>query len=209
MQWVAMLTMFIDHAGIVWFPDSPSWRIVGRVAFPIYTYLIALGLTRTRSVPKYILRLGGLAIVSQLPFTLLFETWTINVIGTFFVSAVAVYWMERWRAFPLRFLIPLAAAVFMEIASFDYGAYGMALLLIYRYTSSHATMLSHFGLNLTYVFLFQAPLQMYSLVPTLAIAYAPAWFASSAYRAPSWLWRSFYPAHLALLYGLSFLTFRT
>ncbi len=201
--------MLIDHIGLVWFPDSPIFRVVGRIAFPIYAYLIALGLTRTRSVPKYLSRLGALAVVSQLPFTLLFETWTINVIGTFFVSAGAVYLTERWRAFPLRFLIPIAAAVFMEEVSFDYGAYGLILLLIYRYTKHHVTTLSHLGLNILYVLHFQAPIQHYSLVPTLAIAYAPAWFASAAFRAPGWLWRTFYPAHLALLYILSITLERT
>ncbi len=202
-----MLTMLIDHIGLVWFPDSPMWRIVGRIAFPVYTYLIAFGLTRARSVPKYLLRLGGLAVLSQAPFSLLFDTWTINVIGTFFVSAAAVYGMERIKGNPVGYLFPIGAALLLEAVAFDYGAYGLLLLLIFRYTTRHATLLLHFGLNILYVLLFQAPLQVFSIVPTLAIAYAPSVFATAAYRAPSWLWRSFYPVHLAFLFILTFVKF--
>ncbi|TLS50500.1 conjugal transfer protein TraX [Paenibacillus antri] len=208
MQWVAMITMLIDHIGIVWFPDSPIWRIVGRIAFPVYTYLIAVGLSRTRSVPKYLLRLALLAVISQAPFALLFDTYTINVIGTFFVSAAAVYGMERWKDNPLGYAFPIAAAVLLEAVAFDYGAYGLLLLLIFRYTTRHVTLLSHFGLNIIYVLLFQAPLQVFSILPTLVVAYAPSALAKASYRAPSWLWRSFYPAHLIVLYILAITLFR-
>jgi len=208
MQWIAMVTMLIDHIGIVWFPDSPIWRIVGRIAFPIYTYLIAVGLTRTRSVPKYIGRLALLAVISQVPFSLLFDTRTINVIGTFFVSAGALFLMERMKEHPLRWLWPIAAGVLMETISFDYGAYGLLLLLIYRYTKGHKTAVSHLGLNIFYVALFQTPLQLFSIVPTLAFAYWPSVAARTAYRVPNWLWRAFYPGHLLLLYLVSLNLFR-
>lgn len=40
MYWLAMLTMLIDHVGLVFFPTDPAWRIAGRLAFPIYAYAL-------------------------------------------------------------------------------------------------------------------------------------------------------------------------
>ena len=40
---VAMLAMFCDHAGKMLFPQYPIMRIIGRLAFPIYAYCLAVG----------------------------------------------------------------------------------------------------------------------------------------------------------------------
>lgn len=205
MQWIAMLTMLIDHIGIVWFPDSPGWRIVGRIAFPIYTWLVALGMSRTRSVPRYLRRLVLLALLSQIPFSLLFQTWDVNVIGTFAVSVAALYGMERMPPGNLlRYVWPVAAAVLMEWIGFDYGAYGLLLLAIYRYARGVAVPVLHLLLNIGYLLWIPAPIQMFSIVPSLVFASAGAVRAVAGPRVPSWLWRSFYPVHLAILYVLTF-----
>lgn len=212
MQWIAMITMLIDHAGIVWFPDSPVWRIIGRAAFPIYTFFIARGMDLTRNKAKYMQRLFLLAVISQAPFMLLFDTWDMNVIGTLAISVGALYLMERMPAAnALRFAWPAAAAVGMECLNslcgigFDYGAYGLLLLVIYRYARDRGVWLWHLALNFLYVALFLAPLQLFSILPSFWIAYGPA-SRTAARAVPRWLWRAFYPAHLAILYLLSLLT---
>lgn len=203
MQWVAMLTMLIDHIGIIWFPESLIWRVIGRFAFPIYAYYVAAGMVHTSDLRRYLARLLILAFISQLPFSLLFQTWTINVIGTLFVSVAAVYILERMPHASLRLGCILIAAILMETISFDYGAYGLLLILIYRYTASHAMWLSHFGLNLIYAWAGQSLVQIFSLFSTLVFAYAPKTSKLLKRTVPRWLWRSFYPVHLLLLYLLS------
>ncbi|MCI3926326.1 conjugal transfer protein TraX [Paenibacillus sp. TRM 82003] len=204
LQWIAMLSMAIDHIGIVWFPDSIGWRMIGRFAFPIYVYFVSVGMTRTSNPRRYVTRLATLAVVSQVPYSLLFETWMINVIGTFLVSVGAIYLMERMPGSSLRFGWIIGAAVLLESIEFDYGAYGLLLLLIYRYGSSHGMWIAHFALNAAYIMLFQAPIQMLSLLPTILLAYTGEhtrlWIG---YAAPKWLWRAFYPGHLLILYLLS------
>lgn len=202
MQWTAMITMLIDHVGIAWFSDSPVWRVIGRLAFPIYTYYVALGMVRTKNQRNYVTRLAMLAAVSQIPFMILFQTTGINVIGTFFVSAAAIYIFERYIADRFtRYASFTGVALALELFAFDYGAYGLGLLLLYRYTK-HTTMWSgHLAMNTAYWMLFGTPLQMFSILPTLLFAFVfpVADDLRTSPTVPRWLWRSFYPAHMLLL----------
>lgn len=208
MQWIAIVSMLIDHIGAVWFPDAPVWRLIGRLAFPIYAYYVTVGMTRTRDRRKYVVRLAWLAAVSQLPFMVLFNTWTINVIGTFLVSAFAIYRMEEAADPIIKWLWIAGAGLFMSFVPFDYGAYGLVLLLLYRYADGEWMWIGHLVLNGFFLLLNSVPVQVWSVLPTFLFAFtlqrAPARRADLKaavirYSAPRWLWRAFYPAHLTVL----------
>ena len=70
---IAIVCMLIDHVGAI-FPGTPDWfRLIGRIAFPIYAYFIAEGCIHTKNIEKYLLRLGIFALISQVPFALAFN----------------------------------------------------------------------------------------------------------------------------------------
>lgn len=62
---IALIFMFIDHSGKVLFNNLEEMRVLGRIAFPIYVWCMIVGFQRTRSVPKYLLRLAIVGIISQ------------------------------------------------------------------------------------------------------------------------------------------------
>lgn len=62
---IAIATMTIDHIGLFFFTYPNWWRIVGRLAMPIFVYLIATGIHQTRNLTKYIINLVVLAVVMQ------------------------------------------------------------------------------------------------------------------------------------------------
>jgi len=203
MQMLAMITMLIDHIGIVLFPEEPGWRYIGRIAMPLYAYALVIGYRMTRSVPKYMLRLAAIAVLSQLPYQWALigpdERPDINVVGSLLVCLCVLWLIDRLKHPVLGVIAVIAGCVLLELLRFNYGAYILLLVLIYRYTRNHIAVLLHFVLNLAFIYVGWFS-QMFSIFATMILFYAPYLLkAIDRIPVPRIVWRSFYPAHLALL----------
>jgi len=205
LQLIAMLTMLIDHIGIVFLEDQLWLRMVGRAAFPIYAYALVQGHRYTKSPSKYLIRLFALALLSQVPYQLALDPEGMNVIATLFMAAAVMQALDRMSPVWGKAGIVLGACAVMQLFPFDYGAYGLLLVLSFRYFASERLLFIHLLLNLAYVLVYGpgSMLQMLSIVPTLFIVYGPAaWKKLEQIRVRKWVWRSFYPLHLLALAAL-------
>lgn len=129
---LAMLAMTADHIGAVFFPEIPLLRWIGRLAMPVLCFFIGEGFRHTRSPRRYLLRLTGFALLSELPFDLAFyggiEWGHQNVYFTLALGLLALWaiqsrGMEGW-------LLALTAALAAELLGCDYGMYGVLLILL-------------------------------------------------------------------------------
>ncbi|KOP69201.1 conjugal transfer protein TraX [Bacillus sp. FJAT-18019] len=200
MQWIAMLTMLIDHVGLVFFPHQETWRIIGRISFPIYAYALVQGHYYTSSRTRYIIRLAIIGAISQIPYQLALHINGFNVVITLVAGALVLYILERSDSRLLSWMVVVAACALMSEFPFDYGAYGLLLILIFRYAQASWLVPLHIILNLVFWFLNNWELQIWSVIPTAVIAYGPQiWSKLESVRVSRWIWRSFYPLHLALI----------
>ena len=67
---IALVTMLIDHIGAIFYPDMIALRVIGRIAFPIYCFLLVQGFLHTSNLKKYMVRMGVFALLSEVPFDL-------------------------------------------------------------------------------------------------------------------------------------------
>mgnify|MGYP002310578445 CR=1 FL=1 len=136
---IACITMLIDHMGYTLFPGVMWLRCVGRVAFPIFCFLIAEGCVYTHDRKKYALRLLVFALLSEIPYNLMnsgmiWDPYDQNVLWTLLLGAL-VCWLMDWalkKCTPLSFMLTgavmLAAYWLLEIGNTDYGGWGMLLV---------------------------------------------------------------------------------
>ena len=62
---IALVFMFIDHSGKVLFSNAYEMRVLGRIAFPLYIWCMIVGFYCTSSVPRYLLRILLVGLISQ------------------------------------------------------------------------------------------------------------------------------------------------
>ncbi|WP_245837949.1 TraX family protein [Paenibacillus sp. FSL H7-0942] len=199
MQWIAMITMLIDHIGAVFFPHIIELRIIGRIAFPIYAFAVYIGYKHTRDVQKYIWRLFWIAIISQVPFMAAFNHYSLNVVWTLWSALLVLFVIDKLPSKLLAIPIVIGAGWFMEISQMDYGMYGLLLVLLFRYFQGPVLVVAHVVLNALYLLLHNSSVQMYSVLATAGIAIAQYYQAGFRMKGPRWVWRYFYPAHLAII----------
>lgn len=151
LKWIALITMTIDHFaasglfsqlayGMVgWRLADQLYmllRIIGRLAFPIYCFLLAEGFRYTRSRERYALRLGLFALISEIPFDLAacHVVWDWNDQNVFFTLLFGL--LALMLADPLyekgeqrkAFFIVLGFALAAELLRTDYGFFGVAVI---------------------------------------------------------------------------------
>ena len=207
---IALLTMIIDHVGAIFFSFEPNFRIIGRIAFPIYCFLLVEGYFHTRDVKKYSIRLLIFALVSEIPFDYAFfgELNNIhqNIFFTLFLGLMAVHVMEKYTLKNpiISFAGLFIAVILSEYLRTDYGVLGILYILTFyglrKMEGVQKVILMVIiisALNL----LLSGGLQFYSV---LAIPFIVAYNGKQGVR-NSFLKYGFYaayPLHLLILYFL-------
>lgn len=206
---MACVTMLIDHIGATLIPNM-NLRIIGRLAFPIYCFLLVEGIWHTRDVKKYAGRLAIGALLSEVPFDLLFFgriTWSYqSSMVTLLLGLAAVFWGRQKKNYWLPFAVCFFVAEFLNT---DYGGWGVALICMFAVTEEmpHRYWLQLAGMALvfwcmdSYVLTFgsfRIPIQFFGL-PALI----PIWLYSGKKLTHNWvaqwMFYLFYPVHLMVL----------
>ncbi len=228
---VAMIAMFIDHAGKMLFPQYPIMRVIGRMAFPIYAYCIAVGCVYTKDPLKYFKRIVLLALISQ-PFyavalghenaamyAVSFEEHPVQAAINFYVQSwtkpsillplafgILVIWTIRER----ELLLTLALALFCwKIqAKLDYGIRGLLLMILFylfcsRWWISLPVMVFYMG----WWGLKGAGYTLFDVsfgIQMFAMLALPLIYihTKSKIRINKWLFYFYYPAHMILIMAM-------
>ena len=136
---IAAILMVVDHVGLMFFPQHIVFRIIGRLSFPIFAFMIAEGARYTRNKAKYILMIGGLGFICQLAYFLFANDLYMCILVTFTLSIAMIYALQYFKKclfstdisiLPkilsgILFIATVAAVYVLNIyLQIDYGFYG-------------------------------------------------------------------------------------
>ncbi len=159
LKMIGIITMTIDHIGYIMYPDVTWLRIVGRIAFPIFAFLIAEGFRHTRDVNKYFIRLSVFALVIQLPFILFrifpnvlpsgmsIPSIPMNIFFTLALGLLILIILEKGLKYYIAIIPIIALAWFIEV---DYGIYGLLAIVIMYYFKNWKLLIAWILLNLLF-----------------------------------------------------------
>ena len=139
---IALVFMLIDHLGAVVFKSVPEMRILGRIAFPVYTWCMVVGFHYTRSVPRYLGRILLTGILCQPLYAyvmnhmgnsgnLFMDLMTVkpNIFLTLFLGLAAL-WGIREGKWGSRIWAPVAAIALATVLKADYGWKGVLFIML-------------------------------------------------------------------------------
>ena len=194
--------MALDHTGAVLYPSQIWFRCLGRIAFPIFCFLIVEGFFHTHDVRRYMGRLGVFALISEIPYDLAFRGVPLeyahqNVFFTLLIGIGMMVLLERNREWPVKAVILLLAMWLAVLIRSDYNFRGVLLIFVfYIFHESRWLAVTAGGL---WNFLYQGVIQKYGVLSVLPLAL----YNGERGRKMKYFFYIFYPAHLLLLYGIS------
>ena len=119
---LAIFLMLLDHISAYLFPDLAGLRIVGRLSFPLFGWLIANGYRHTSNVNRYLVRLLIFAFISQIPFSLVGNSIneplsSLNIFFTLWVGLSIIVLLDRFTLLPAKLAcIGLGGGLGMDFA---------------------------------------------------------------------------------------------
>lgn len=131
LKYFGLFLMVVDHVGFIFSIDA--FRIVGRLAFPIFVWALALGAKKTKNINKYVVRCLIFGLVSQPWFIYLFQTTRLNILFSFALYLIVYDYLKINLNWVNRFIVLLCACLFIAYIPIDYGYRGLALFLIFAY----------------------------------------------------------------------------
>lgn len=213
---IACLTMLMDHVGAVFYPGQLWIRAVGRIAFPIYCFLLAEGAHYTRNPRKYALRLFIGLLLSELPFDFglkgCFTLKNQSVMFTLLLGFLAIEAIGYLKNDFAKLLVCAAAIAAGQYLHTDYGGYGVALIILM--SQCRGSLVAQTGVLLLIAWAmnslrwpilgYRIPIEMFAVFAMIPIAFYSGKKATS-HPAVQWAFYLFYPVHLAVIAVIRFL----
>lgn len=212
LKWIAIVTMFIDHIGAAvvektWImgeaygkPLDIILRMIGRLAFPIFCFLMVEGFYHTRSRMKYLRNLFIFALISEIPFEIAFlgeMVWGLrNVYFTLLIGFIMMILIEkvseheRKNKLVLIILIVAVCALVAELLHTDYGASGILLIVIlYKFRADRFSQCVLGGFAM-----------YWEITAPIAFVLLYKYNGVRRQKYLKYFFYAFYPVHLLLLY---------
>ncbi len=140
---IAMALMLCDHLWATVVPGNDWLTNLGRMAFPIFAFMIAEGYSHTKNFKKYAARMLFFAVITEIPFNLMYVSSAIypfhqNVLWTFLFALLCLKSIDKikakqktWAAVPLSVLVTAGFMLLATVSFCDYGGWGLLTVVMF------------------------------------------------------------------------------
>lgn len=205
---IAIITMTIDHIGAIIYNDIDIFRIIGRISFPLFAFLLVEGFKNSSNRLKYFLRLIIFAFITQPIYDYAFKSNTLNILFTFSLGFILMMiigfskkiidkynkglesYLYKTVFYSLFYILFLILAIFLNV---DYTVLGITTIFIF-YLSPNI-LLSFILYFLSVVLLKTNDIQMYSIISFFFLYL----YNGKRGRNLKYFFYLYYPLHLLLL----------
>lgn len=220
---IAAITMVIDHIGYMFFPKVEILRIIGRISFPLFAFMIAEGCKHTRNKIKYFFMVFGLSVLCQIVYFVFTKDTYFSVLFTFSIAILLIYSLQffiesvKTQSSIFKRCLTLLTFVFMIVLTvvlnkkftIDYGFWGCVLPVFASLFSELkndeirkiVTMIS-FTVGICLLSLYDDVNQWFSLLALIPLLF---YSGKRGKLNMKYFFYIFYPLHLAVLEGIRWL----
>ncbi len=151
---IALISMVIDHVGVMIFPNTLWLRCLGRIALPIFAYMIAEGCHHTKDPKRYFLRIFVLGVLCQAVYFAVYGTLYLSTVVSFSLAVLAIQCLEGLRR------------ARSKADTVRYSIFCLLLLLLMLFLTFPPLFTAPYDLRLDYgIFPFLIPIILY-YIPT-------------------------------------------
>ncbi len=214
---IALIAMTVDHMGVVLFPQQILFRIIGRLALPIYAFMIAEGCVHTRNMARYLGMLAAVASLCQIVYFGVLGSLYQCILVTFSLSVALIallkYGLEK-KCTGTWILVACAMGLVLFITEVlpgllphtdfrvNYGFFGVMLPVVVYLGKGRLQKLCCGAVMLLAMAVWMGGIQIWAL---------PALTLLALYNGQRGAWKMkyffyiYYPVHLVAIYSIGFL----
>jgi hypothetical protein len=208
---LAAVSMLLDHFGVIFYPHVKLFRIVGRLAMPIFAYMIAEGCRYTKNKLRYFLGVFLLGVLCQAVYMVAGGGWYLCMPLSFSLSILLIYAMQgtfrgSWMWACVLFIGAVLVYGLTELVHLDYGFWGCMLAVfaaipMQRQLDRRWSVLA-MAIPMIPLAVYLGSLQWWSY---LAMPVLMLYSGKRGKLSMKYFFYIFYPLHLVLLQGLYWL----
>lgn len=222
---VACISMLLDHIGIIFFPQYIIFRILGRIAFPIFAFMIAEGCFYTKNKLKRLLVMSSFALIMQIGLYMFTGMTDFNIFIHFSLSIIVIYLFdyieEKIKNKQLIFAIITTLATillllylywFSENYNYLYSNYGIFAIImpvVLYVIKKYLPNINHIVcVPVICIFMYLMLLKIkfpYQLFGMLSCLFIILYNGKKGKLNLKYLFYIFYPLHFIILYGIQML----
>ena len=182
-------------------------RMIGRIAFPIFCFLLVEGFRYTSDAKKYAIRLFAFALISEVAFDLAFSSKVLefNYQNVFFTLAIGFVtlmaykkveekeFQNKFTKILIQILVGLAGAFVAQLLCTDYGMLGVLVIVLFYVMRDNRFYQIAAGI----ILFIENMTAWFAFLPILA-------YNGKRGLNVKWMFYIFYPAHLLILYAICY-----